>query len=34
MLKRKLLTKKLTNISKGVIPVEYKMKFPAAKKFR
>lgn len=34
MLKRKLLTKKLTNISKGVIPVEYRMKFPAAKKFK
>jgi peptide deformylase len=34
MLKRKLLTKKLTNISKGVIPVEYRMRFPAAKKFK
>ena len=34
MLKRKLLTKKLTNISKGVIPVDYRMKFPAAKKFK
>lgn len=34
ILKRKLLTKKLTNISKGVIPVEYRMKFPAAKKFK
>lgn len=34
ILKRKLLTKKLTNISKGVIPVDYRMKFPAAKKFK
>ncbi|MCE3295546.1 MAG: peptide deformylase [Crocinitomicaceae bacterium] len=28
-LKRRLLTKKLTNISKGEISVDYKMKFPA-----
>lgn len=28
-LKRRLLTKKLTNISKGDISVDYKMKFPA-----
>ena len=32
MLKRKLLTKKLSNISKGVILVDYKMKFPALKR--
>jgi peptide deformylase len=32
MLKRKLLTKKLTNISKGLIIVDYRMKFPAIKK--
>jgi peptide deformylase len=32
ILKKKLLTKKLTNISKGVVLVDYRMKFPAAKK--
>ncbi len=32
MLKRKLLTKKLTNISKGLVVVDYRMKFPAIKK--
>lgn len=31
-LKRKLLTKKLANISKGEIKVDYKMKFPALNK--
>lgn len=34
VLKRKLLTKKLSNISKGEILVDYKMKFPAIKKGR
>lgn len=34
VLKRKLLTKKLSNISKGEILVDYKMKFPAVKKGR
>lgn len=33
-LKRKLLTKKLTNISKGDIVVDYRMKFPLLKKGR
>lgn len=33
-LKRRLLTKKLTNISKGEISVSYKMKFPNVKKGR
>ena len=33
-LKRKLLTKKLTNISKGEILVDYKMKFPIVRKGR
>lgn len=33
-LKRKLLTKRLQNISKGDIKVNYKMKFPAMKKGR
>jgi peptide deformylase len=32
VLKRKLLTKKLTNISKGDVDVDYRMKFPAVKK--
>lgn len=32
VLKRKMLTKKLQNISKGDISVDYKMKFPAIKK--
>jgi peptide deformylase len=32
MLKRKLLNKKLSNISKGIILVDYKMKFPALKR--
>lgn len=31
-LKRKLLTKKLTNISKGEIEVDYRMKFPIQKR--
>jgi peptide deformylase len=34
VLKRKLLTKKLTNISKGEIVVDYKMKFPSIQKRR
>lgn len=34
VLKRKMLTKKLQNISKGDISVDYKMKFPAIKKGR
>ncbi len=29
--KKRLLKKKLTNISKGIVEVEYKMKFPARK---
>jgi peptide deformylase len=33
-LKRRLLTKRLQNISKGDVKVDYKMKFPAAKKGR
>lgn len=33
-LKRKLLTKRLQNISKGEVKVDYKMKFPAKKKGR
>ena len=33
-LKKRLLTKKLQNISKGDIDVSYKMKFPAVKKVR
>lgn len=33
-LKRKLLTKKLTNISKGEVRIDYRMKFPALKKGR
>ena len=33
-LKRKLLTKRLQNISKGAIKVDYKMKFPNVKKGR
>lgn len=33
-LKRRLLTKRLQNISKGVVDVDYKMKFPAIKKMR
>ena len=33
-LKRRLLKGKLTNISKGKVEVEYKMKFPALKKMR
>ena len=31
-LKRKLLTKKLTNISRGEIEVDYRMKFPVQKR--
>jgi peptide deformylase len=34
VLKRKLLTKKLTNISKGEIIVDYKMKFPSIQRRR
>ena len=33
-LRRRLIEKKLTDISKGIVDVEYKMKFPAAKKGR
>lgn len=33
-LKKRLLTKKLQNISKGIIDVDYKMKFPVVKKQR
>lgn len=33
-LKRRLLTKRLQNISKGIVDVDYKMKFPAIKKSR
>lgn len=33
-LKKKLLSKKLTNISKGAVDVNYKMKFPLLKKKR
>ena len=33
-LKKKLLSKKLTNISKGAVEVNYKMKFPLLKKKR
>jgi peptide deformylase len=33
-LKRKLLTKRLTNISKGLVDVSYKMSFPQIKKGR
>ena len=32
VLKRKLLTKKLSNISKGIVIVDYRMRFPAQKK--
>lgn len=31
VLKRKLLQKRLTNISKGIVEIEYKMKFPVKK---
>lgn len=34
VLKKKMLTKKLQNISRGEISVDYKMKFPALKKGR
>jgi peptide deformylase len=34
VLKRKLLTKKLSNISKGEVVVDYKMKFPSIQKRR
>lgn len=34
VLKKKMLTKKLQNISRGEISVDYKMKFPAIKKGR
>ena len=33
-LRRRLIEKKLNDISKGIVDVEYKMKFPAAKKGR
>jgi peptide deformylase len=33
-LRRRLIEKKLTDISKGIVEVEYKMKFPAVKKGR
>lgn len=33
-LRRRLIEKKLNDISKGIVEVEYKMKFPAAKKGR
>jgi peptide deformylase len=33
-LKRRLLSKKLQNISKGDVKADYKMKFPARKKAR
>jgi peptide deformylase len=33
-LKRRLLTKRLQNISKGEVNVDYKMKFPVIKKAR
>jgi len=33
-LRRRLLNKKLNDISKGIVDVDYKMKFPAAKKGR
>src|SRR5690554_1942058 len=32
ILKKRLLTKKLTNISKGVVDVDYRMKFPVTKR--
>lgn len=34
VLKKRLLTKRLANISQGVVNVDYKMKFPAIKKGR
>lgn len=34
ILKKRLLTKKLQNISKGIVDVDYKMKFPVKKKQR
>ncbi|MCC8424505.1 peptide deformylase [Mucilaginibacter sp. UR6-11] len=33
-LRKRMLEKRLTDISKGIVDVEYKMKFPAAKKGR
>lgn len=33
-LRKRLIDKKLTDISKGIVDVDYKMKFPAAKKGR
>lgn len=33
-IRKKLLSKKLSNISKGIVSVDYKMKFPLAKKAR
>lgn len=34
VLKKRLLTKRLSNISQGIVNVDYKMKFPAIKKGR
>ncbi|WP_107037220.1 peptide deformylase [Brumimicrobium mesophilum] len=34
VLKKKLLTKKLTNISKGIVDIDYRMKFPVIKRKR
>ena len=34
VLKKRLLTKRLTNISQGIVSVDYKMKFPNSKKTR
>ena len=33
-LRKRLIQKRLTDISKGIVEVEYKMKFPALKKGR
>ncbi|MFK7785195.1 MAG: peptide deformylase, partial [Crocinitomicaceae bacterium] len=33
-LKKRLLTKRLTNISKGIVSISYRMKFPLKKKQR
>jgi peptide deformylase len=33
-LRKRLLEKRLNDISRGIVKVEYKMKFPAAKKGR
>ena len=34
VLKKRLLTKRLANISQGIVNVDYKMRFPAIKKGR